>query len=959
MVKLRLPVATYRLQFNKQLGFAEARILAPYLQALGISDLYASPLTAAREKSPHGYDVIDPTRLNPQLGDKTAFTAFVTALQQHGLGLLLDFVPNHMAASSENQWWQDVLRYGPSSARAAFFDIDWQPVRPGLAGKILLPVLGKPFAKVLENGELGLILAAEGFQVCYHEQRFPLAPATCIRLLQNWAEKNPGIPAAGQAIISHLTELLAQLQQQANRETRHKLATACRQAWHDFWRLLNEQPGLKDSLDNYLESFNGRRGEPQSFNRLEQLLAEQPYRLSFWRLASTDINYRRFFDVSDLVSLRMEDEQVFNATHTLIYELIAKRQVTGLRLDHIDGLHDPEKYLLRLQERLGGSGNRPAFYVIVEKILAGEEELPDSWPVFGTTGYDFLNILNRLFIDSEGLTVLDRLYASCSNGVTDFATIVYQQKKLVMRELFGSEVRNLVRQLVHLAAKNRYGQDLTLAELEQALVEISACLAVYRTYIRNFKLSSSDRNYIEAAVREAVSRQPAVGPACAFLRQVLLLQFPAGLPEEQQQEWLAFVMRWQQFTGPVMAKGFEDTSLYLYNRLVSLNEVGSEPEKGGVTTAAFHRFNLKRQQRWPYSLNATSTHDSKRSEDVRARINVLSEIAPAWEKRLKQWQLWNLSRKRKLWGRPVPEGNTEVLLYQTLIGAWPLVAEELPSFKERLHGYLLKAVREAKRYSSWLAPEETYEQALAEFADTILEPGAGNHFLVDFIEFQKTTAFYGAINSLAQVLLKITCPGIPDLYQGMELWNFSLVDPDNRRPVDFAARIKLLNDLQEGEKKDQQVLVKNLLSSWEDGRIKLYLTYKALQFRKKQRDLFASGAYLPLTAQGSEAEHVCSFARQLQDNWVLVLVPRLSARLQMKCQEKQSEQMPPLSFPLGGEVWKDTALLLPAAAPDRWRNILTGEVISACQQFPVAALLKYFPVALLVGVPLKNENNSL
>jgi (1->4)-alpha-D-glucan 1-alpha-D-glucosylmutase len=925
----RIPVSTYRLQFNREFGFERARELVPYLHALGITDIYASPLLAARRGSPHGYDVVDPTRINPELGGEEGMYSLATSLQEHGMGLLLDVVPNHMAASPENPWWFDLLRWGPDSPFAGYFDLEWQPARPSLAGKVLLPILGSPYSDAVENGELTLTLTEKGFGVSYYQWWLPLKPASHGQILEY-------VGAAGE--LKRLAGIFARP------PGREEFLMAVK----ELWRLYAQSPGARTFLDESLRVINGQKGKPQSFAFLDELLSRQHYRLAFWRLAKEEINYRRFFDVAELVSLRMEDEKVFEATHSLVLSLAHQGLITGFRIDHVDGLRDPQAYLERLQRRLlplnsDGSGianaSPPAasiFYVVVEKILTGDEELPPDWPVYGTTGYDFLNILNALFVNGEGLAVLDEIYRRASGKVPGFKAEVYACKKKVLRELFAGEVRALAYQLDPLAASDRHGKDLSLRELEAALVILSACLPVYRTYIREQVVSTRDRNLIVQAVEQARKLHPELERALDFLRRVLLLEV------QDRSAALSFAMRWQQFTGPAMAKGFEDTALYTYNRLISLNEVGGNPESSGISVEEFHRRNQERQERQPHTLNATSTHDTKRSEDVRARVNVLSEIPHLFAERLERWQKINQDKKPAVKGQPVPGGNMELLIYQTLLGAWPLEEGEVTTFKKRLRGYLIKAAREAKTRSSWLNPNPAYEEALLKFVETILEPKKENRFLQDFLEFQKIIAFYGALSSLAQVLLKITSPGVPDFYQGTELWNFNLVDPDNRRPVDFARRMRLLAELQEKEKQHGRLaLAGELLSTWPDGRIKLYLTYKALHFRRAHRELFQAGEYIPLEATGPLCRHVCAFARRAGDAWVLVAVPRLMASLD--CRRAQLEP------PLGEKVWGETALVLPGQAPARWINVFTGERMRVPEEstLPLAEVFGHFPVALL------------
>jgi (1->4)-alpha-D-glucan 1-alpha-D-glucosylmutase len=779
MPSLRIPTATYRLQFSPNFRFEDARRLVPYLHRLGVTDLYASPVLKASMGSRHGYDVTDPSQLNPELGTEAGFEELARELEGHQMGLLLDIVPNHMAASSENPWWADILKKGRGSPYADFFDIDWD--RP-------------------ERGK--------------------------------------------------------------------------------------------------------------------------------------QLSYRRFFDISDLVGVRVEDPNVFEATHALILRLIEEGKITGLRIDHIDGLYDPLGYLSRLQRRItAGKGGRPiGFYIVVEKILAGDEVMPAEWPVLGTTGYDFLNALNALFVDGEGVKAIDDSYYRFTGARLAFADLVYQKKEQVIGELFAAEVKALGNDLARLTPPGLSGE-----EVMKALIEVTACLPVYRTYIRAGKPSPRDRLYLEQAVKEARRRNPALAGALGFLENMLTLDFPAGFSPEKKEGWLQFVLGWQQWSGAVMAKGFEDTALYTHHRLLSLNEVGGDPAHSGLTVGGFHRFNQSRLAHSPHSLNATSTHDTKRSQDVRARINVLSEIPGEWEEHLVRWSRYNKLGKREINGLAVPEPNTEVLLYQTLLGAWPLHQEEVPEFKQRLKNYMVKAVREAKAFTSWLEPEPGYEAAVLDFVDSILEASPQNLFLPDFLRFQKRIAHYGFLNSLAQLLLKVASPGVPDFYQGTELWDLSLVDPDNRRPVNFQKRIRLLDGLIQQEAEGQPALIKSLLESWEDGRVKLYLAYKALNFRRSHRALFREGDYLPLEIKGRKREYVCALGWGKGGSWALAVVPRLLTKLVGSGE-----------LPLGETVWGEDFLVLPGGAAQEWLNFLTGETVSVTNQMlPLSRILNLFSVALL------------
>jgi (1->4)-alpha-D-glucan 1-alpha-D-glucosylmutase len=954
---LRIPIATYRLQFNPRLRFEDARELVPYLESLGVTDLYASPLFQARRDSPHGYDVTDPNRFNQELGKEEEFDSLVSALKEREMGLLLDIVPNHMSASSENRWWMDVLENGASSPYAQFFDIDWRSSKKAVKGKVLLPILGGPYGRVLENQELTLCLEENGFLIRYSWTTLPLSVKSYLRILSHRIEALEGTYGANSPAFRELWDLIASIEHLPDLpEGDSTVGTAGFRKGEEIrdavWRLYTGRPEIRSFLEENIRIINGRIGNPESFEPLDRLLSEQHYWLSFWRLADEEINYRRFFAISDLVSLRVEDPRVFESSHELVLRLAAAGKVTGLRVDHIDGLYDPLGYLATLGNRiLGPSGTGPAaapgFYILVEKILQEDESLPPEWPVFGTTGYGFLNAVNGVFVSAQGARELDGIYARFLGGKSDFDELVYRAKKLVMETQFAGEMHALGQHLGGIAEQDRYGRDLPRKELRQAVIEVTACFPVYRTYIRSPDLSARDRLTLGRALKEAQRRgEGPSAPVFDFLGRVLTLESPAYLSAEQKEERLRFLRRWQQFTGPIMAKGWEDTALYLHNRLVSLNEVGGNPASAGVSPNAFHRRAGETLARWPHSLNATSTHDTKRSEDVRARINVLSELPKEWEKRLLAWSHWNEGKKGNIGGRLVPGRNEEFLLYQTLLGVWPLDDSEKASVNERMASYMVKAVREAKVSSHWIRPDPEYEGAVCAFVASILEPRGDNPFLADFLAFQGKVAHFGALNSLAQLLLKVASPGVPDIYQGTELWDFSLVDPDNRRPVDFAKRDRLLGELRNRGREfpDTLPLLQELLSLWRDGRIKLFLTWKALNIRRKHRDLFLSGSYLPLPVSRGKKEHVVAFAREQSGNWAIAAVPRLTTRL-----------VSPDEFPVGQKTWgTQGGLLIPEGAPDRWTNALTGETFGSIatngkRQLPLSGVFRHFPVALLMG----------
>lgn len=944
-----IPAATYRLQFHHGFRFIAAQALIPYLHDLGISHLYASPFFKARRQSLHGYSVTNPLEINPELGSRVSFTALTRALKAKEMGLILDIVPNHMALSSDNPWWQEVLEDGPASPYAVFFDIDWQPPQRFLSGKVLLPILGTPYHQALENQELKLTLEPEGFAVHYYDMKFPLDPRTYSVVLSHGleelaAELGPEDPAllALQGLITlsrHLPPRSATGRKKLQERQRTKQILK-----KNLWLNYLTQPAIRRFVDENLARFNGIRGESASFDLLDRLLSLQAYRLAWWQVALDFINYRRFFSVNDLIGLRVEDPQVFEASHSLLFTLIREDKIAGLRIDHIDGLFDPAAYLMRLQERLadarGATGERP-FFVVVEKILAPEETLPSDWPVAGTTGYDFLDRVTGLFVHPGGWERVRRIYARFTGLADSWPEVVYEKKKLVLETLFGGELENLGHQLRLLAEQDRQARDIPRADLKEAMEEIIASLPQYRTYIRSLEVGASDQACLERGLAAARRRRPDLNPlALNFLRRVLLLDFSPHLPNEQTREWLHFVMRWQQFTGPITAKGLEDTALYVYHPLAALNEVGTAME--AVTPAAFHAFNEARRAAFPYTLNATSTHDTKRSEDVRLRLTVLSEIPEEWEARLRRWRALNRHKRRQVRDRTAPDSNEEYFIYQTLLGAWPLVPEELPTFPERLAAYFIKALREAKVHSHWTHPDEEYERALLAFVRELLKDSPENEFLRDFLEFQGLLAWCGALNSLSQVLLKIAAPGIPDFYQGTELWDFSLVDPDNRRPVDFRRRTQMLRELRRKAARGKEALFPELWANWRRGEIKLYVTAMGLNFRRAHLSLFLDGDYLPLAAQGPQAERLVAFARRLGEEWVVAVAGRFFAGLGEVGRYS------------GGDPWRNTVLLLPPEAPPRYEEVLSGRQLTATaaadtRHLPMEQLLEHLPTALLWG----------
>lgn len=949
------PLATYRFQFNRHFRFRDAAALVPYLHALGVSHLYASPYLRARPGSLHGYDISNHNELNPEIGFREDHDAMVQALHAVGMGQLLDIVPNHMGiAESGNRWWMDVLENGPSSRYAAFFDIDWQPLKRELEGKVLLPVLGDQFGDVLERGELRLCYADGRFRIEYFDNEFPVAPRSAAGVLRAALELLGGRLDEEHPDRTELESIVAALEHLPPRHRTDPESIAERRrerlvSQRRLAALTTHAPEVREALDEAVRLYNGTPGVPASFDRLEALLDDQAYRLAFWRVAAEEINYRRFFDINDLAGVRVERREVFDETHRLILRLVAEGKVDALRIDHPDGLYDPHGYLVRLQDEAQRARGSGPLYLLVEKILTGDEELPDDWPVAGTVGYDLMDRLNRLFVAAHHEAAMDAAYARFVPQPPEYEELVYEKKKLILRSALASELNVLAHLLNRLSERNRRSRDFTLGSLTDALREIIACFPVYRTYIdaHASRVSERDRDYIERATRIAMRRNRTTSRSVfEFVRDTLLLRWPPMLDEAERAEHAEFVMKFQQLTGPVMAKGVEDTSFYIFNRLVSLNEVGGEPDRFGLSLDEFHDYVARRAERWPHAMNSTSTHDTKRSEDVRARIHVLSEIPEIWGRHAANWARLNEEKRSSEDGQPIPDRNDEYLLYQTLVGAWPLDADSeaaYAEFVERIQRYMEKATREAKLHTSWINPNEAYDQGLRDFVAGILDRSGENPFLDDLRAFHaEHIAVPGMLNALAQVLLKLTLPGVPDLYQGQEIWDFSLVDPDNRRPIDYGVRRGMLEELRSRLRGgDRAELAAELLREWPTGRIKLYVTHLALELRRARPEPFARGTYLPLRARGERAEHVVAFARRHDDVAVLVAVPRLVA-----------------SLPRGREAplpdaaaWRGTALELTAVPPGEYRDVFTGRVhgigSGGTAVLPVERLFAEFPLALL------------
>jgi (1->4)-alpha-D-glucan 1-alpha-D-glucosylmutase len=902
----RIPTCTYRLQFNRWFTFSQAREIVPYLDALGVTDVYASPYFQASPDSLHGYDTTDHNKLNTAIGSREDYDAWIAELHGHSMGQVLDFVPNHVGiAEPLNEWWMDVLENGPSSRYAPYFDIDWHPLKSDLRDKVLLPILSDQYGRVLERGELQVGFEEGTFYLLYGERRLPIAPGTYRYVLEialrNLSEhKEENFYAELQSILTALEYLPKRTETDPKRiaeRIREKEIIKRR-----LERRCAEAPQVQQAIEKALAQINGEPGDPRSFDALDKLLNAQSYRLAFWRVAAEEINYRRFFDVNDLAAIRVELPKVFDAIHRLALELVGAGAVTGLRIDHPDGLYLPREYFEKLQQRCAKAlGIAPkdgrAIYMVAEKILTGSETLRKDWPVHGTTGYDFANQVAQLLVDSSAETAITKTFHRFIGHSMPFGHLLYAKKLQVMKLSLANDVDVLGNMLDRLSEQNRWYRDFTLEALSRAVRETIACFPVYRTYLAPGQpVTEEDRQIVERAIAAAKRRNPAMEESIFnFLRDVLLFRFPPNLDAKARADHTHFVLKFQQATGPIMAKGLEDTVFYIYNRLSALNEVGGEPQQFGLSVEAFHQWNIERQRNWPATLLATSTHDTKRSEDVRARIAAISEVPELWRRSLQRWRVSNRRWKRTINDVEAPDANEEYLLYQTLLGTWPMRTNgesepvATPEYIERIQAYMAKALHEAKINTSWIQPNEEWDAAMCDFIAKILDPSPRNKFVPAFVPVAKEITRLGAVNSLAQTLLRLTSPGVPDIYQGNEVWDYSLVDPDNRRPVDYKRRREMLESLAAANSQD-------LVRTWPDGRIKMFLTQRVLQFRREHIELFQRGEYLPLTPSGTFVESCVSFARQLADRWIVVIAPRLSSRL---------------GFPPIAENWTDTTVELP------------------------------------------------
>jgi (1->4)-alpha-D-glucan 1-alpha-D-glucosylmutase len=943
-----VPGSTYRVQFHQAFTFRHALECVDYWDSLGITHIYAAPFLTARRGSVHGYDVVDPRTVNPEIGGEEGLARLHEALAGRGMGLIMDLVPNHMCVNTnDNEWWNDVLENGPSSPFAKYFDIDWRSPKAELRDKVLLPVLGEQYGKALESGELVLRETAGALSVCYHDRSFPVGPGTYPRVLagtlRRLRESADAADANGGAAIALLEHIIGRAKSLPGRseteatrmDERRRSKELVKSALNE---LLTTSPSARRALDEELRDFNGSKGSPTSFDVLEGLLAEQAYRLSCWRVAADHINYRRFFEVDDLAAIRIEEPEVFEAVHAKAFELLDRGWVSGFRIDHVDGLREPRRYLADIARRAG------ARYVVVEKILGDGEHLPATWASAGTTGYEFLNAVGGLFVSHTGEASLCAIYDALRTTRGSFEDVAYDAKRLILDSSMSAELSVMARRLDRISEQHRWSRDFTLGTLQRVLGTTVACFPVYRTYLSDDdeEVSPRDAASIRAALDAAKVRGPSLSAsAFDFLGDVLLARDPEGLTEVQRVERRDFVLRFQQLTGPVMAKGTEDTAFFRYFPLLSLNEVGGGPAPFGISVAEFHRRMQDRAEMSPGALSATSTHDTKRGEDGRARLNVISEIPAEWAEALTELREIAGPLKPRVSDRPVPDADDEYYVYQTLLGAWPANGvhdDALPGLTARVQGAVEKAVREAKRNSSWIHPNRPYEEALRSFVERILDPDGA--FARRLGIFASRIATPGLLTSVAQLVVKATAPGVPDFFQGTELWDFNLVDPDNRRPVDFAKRKRLLDELRPRIESDRASLARELVEDIADGRLKLFVTSALLACRRRNRELFGHGSYQPLAVEGSQGDHVVAFARRWQGRAAVTVTGRFFARLSGKLSH----------FPPG--AWGDTVVRIPSdlSAGSVLTDALSGTRIPRDgPSIPLGRLFETMPFVVLVG----------
>ncbi|SHG32354.1 malto-oligosyltrehalose synthase [Bradyrhizobium erythrophlei] len=911
-----IPIATYRVQLTANFDFDAAAAIVPYLKALGVTHLYASPFMKARKGSTHGYDIVDHTRLNPELGGEDGFERLSAALKAHDLGLILDFVPNHVGVHfADNPWWLDVLEWGPASSHAVSFDIDWELLPYRTRSGVLLPIIGSSYGEALEKGDIELRYDADegSFSAWYFEHRLPIAPERYSEILRAIVRE---AGAEGSATGKRILDLASR--QRGLRHPNRNEAPA-------FKTELRDIAGSAEIIARGLDAYRAGPDRPAQILALHHLLERQHYRLGHWRLASSDINYRRFFDVNTLAGLRVEDAGTFEAIHRLVRKLITEGKLEGLRLDHIDGLRDPAQYFHRLRRLIRDAKGTDAtpFYMLIEKILGEGEKLHSFAGVHGTTGYEWLNTITQALVDGKGLEPLDEVWRQISNTSPKLEPVLKQAKRRVLETLLTSEFTVLARLLARIAGGHYTTRDFSADSLRQALELYILHFPVYRTYLTAAGPTEHDRALISETIEKARADWFAADEGIFdFLRDTLTMDLikPGG-PAHSAPRVRRFAMKVQQFTGPMMAKSLEDTTFYRYHRLLALNEVGGDPAARALSIDAFHEAMTIRAKEWPHGMTATATHDTKRGEDARARLMALSEIPGEWTSAVARWKILNAPHLVIEGEMRAPSAAFEYMLYQALLGAWPAEGQD-DSLLERLQAYALKAAREGKQETSWLNPNEAYEAGLRTFLARILDRSASAEFLNSLENLARRVSLLGALNSLSQITLKATMPGVPDFYQGTEFWDLSLVDPDNRRPVDFAERAAVLASLQTP---DWECLAQN----WCNGHLKLAWTRDLLKVRTELAEVFAHGYYEPLQVSGPHRDHVIAFARRRGRDAAIIAVAKSFA---------------PLSQ--GGRAW-------PRAEVFEGTLNLKGYSVAGISgergatEVPLSALFQHLPTAVL------------
>lgn len=966
----KTPDATYRLQFNKDFTFNKAKEIIPYLKKLGISHIYASPLLSPRKGSQHGYDIINYDEINQEAGSFEEFEAFVDTLHSYGLGLILDIVPNHMGIGKENKWWMDVLENGQASKYSHYFDIDWAPIKKELTGKLLLPVLGDHYGNILINGQINFSLDVSKGKLFanYYEHEFPLNPSSYPTILEHRIDvlkaRLGSVHKDFQEYLSIITvfrnlpkHTITDYEKIEERNREKQIAS------ERLSILCSNNYIIKGFVEENLIDFKCSPDNEISIEKVHNLLEEQVYRLAYWRVSADEINYRRFFDINDLAAICVEHPDVFTSTHSFILNLIENKKIDGLRIDHPDGLLEPAKYYKKLQieisKRIGTDFNpndknllaseKLPFYIIAEKVLAASELIPPNWAIHGTVGYDFLNSVNELFIKSENKKIFTDFYYKFIQNKIDIDEMSIECKKLIMNTSLAAELNVLSNYLNQISETYLFSRDYTLNSLRNALLELIACFPVYRTYISEEEDAVISEDQIKWAINLAKKRSLITDRLIFdFIEEVLLLKLEDDVNSQRYQSILNFTLKFQQYTGPLMAKGIEDTFFYRYSRMISLNEVGGSPNKFGISIDEFHQQNLKRMEIMPHSMLSSSTHDTKRSEDLRSRINAISEFPEEWENLVKKLHTINKSSSRKLSNSSVIDRNDEYLIYQSLVGIW-----EMDEFKndnckklmKRLKNYVLKSVKESKVHTSWLNVNSEYEQAISNFIKKIFNHPFGHPFWKLFLPFQNLVSNIGYLHSISQCVLKLTSPGVPDIYQGSEIFKSNFVDPDNRRPVDYKKIYECVEAIQPlinfNPETDNLELFKQILLPLGSNSIKLFYITTILNFRNKNPDLFKQGKYIPLSIVGKNANHFVAFARLLDQEALIVIIPRLVRNLISKENPLQ----------INNEMIDDTAIELPLDLENfQWTDICTKNIkTNFKEKLCIVNILEILPIGILYG----------